>query len=357
MDLIFPIIIILFLSIIFYFLKLPLILAYIFAGAFSYKFFQFHNEVVEIINNLAMSIVLFFIGFEFSYSKIKNYINQGIFNFIIALLLIISFGFAFSYYISKNIFDSLIFSFLVFPSSSIIVIRVLQKTNRLANIEVPLVIIFLVFEDIIIPLLIGILISKSFFSIAYIPIMIISVFINLKFRTKIKKFLKFFINLDRELFIISLFSIILILNFLFESPIVSFFLGIIVSENYEDYFENELSILREIILIIFFFVFGNYLSSILKIFEIKSIILGFVLFFIITILKSIYFVHFNDFKAFIRSSLTMTPRGEFSIYLAYFLSNYEIKTISFSFIVISIILGSVISFYSKNIKWNYFHML
>ena len=188
MELIFTIIIVLTLSFIFYFLKFPLILAYILAGAFSYKFFQFDYEIVEIINNLAMSIVLFFIGFEFSYSKIKNYINQGILNFTITLLIISSFGFIFSYSISKNIVDSLIFSFLIFPSSSIIVIRILQKTNRLANIEVPLIIIFLVFEDIIVPLFIGILISKSFFSIAYILIMIISIFINLKFRTNIKNF-------------------------------------------------------------------------------------------------------------------------------------------------------------------------
>ena len=350
MELILIIIIFLTLSLAFYFLKLPLILAYILAGAFSYKFFQFHNEIVEIINNLAISIVLFFIGFEFSYSKIKNYIKYGILNFTIALFVITSFGFTFSYYISKNIIDSLIFSFLIFPSSSIIIIRILQKTNRLANLEVPLIIIFLVFEDIIIPLFIGILISKSFFSIFYIPIMIISIFVNLKFRTKIKKLLGFFINLDRELFIILLFSIIFFTNFLLNSPIGSFFLGIIVSETYEDYFENELSILREIILIIFFFVFGNYLSSFFKFFEIKSIIIGFVLFIIITIFKSIYFFHFNDFKTFIRSSLTIIPKGEFSIYLAYFFSNYELKTISLSFIVISIILGSIISFYSKNIK-------
>ncbi len=350
MELIFTIIIFLTLSIVFYFLKLPLILAYILAGAFSYKFFQFNNQIIEMINNLAMSIVLFFIGFEFSYAKIKNYINQGIFNFTVTLFIIISFGFAFSYYVSKNIFDSLIFSFLIFASSSIIVIKILQKTGRLANIEVPLIIIFLVFEDIIVPLFVGILISKSFFSIAYIPIMIISIFINLKFRIKIKKFLKFLISLDRELFIISLFSTIFILNFLLKSPIGSFFLGIIISETYEDYFENELSLLREIIFIIFFFVFGNYLASIFKFFEIKSIIIGFILFFVITILKSIYFVHFNDFKTLIRSSLTITPRGEFSIYLAYLLSNYEIKIISFSFVFISIILGSIMSFYSKNIK-------
>lgn len=350
MELIFPIVILIILSFIFYFLKLPLILSYILAGAFSYQFFQFNNETVEIINNLAISIVLFFIGFEFSYSKIKNYINQGIFNFIITFFIVVLFGFSFSYYISKSIIDSLIFSFLVFPSSSIIVIKILQKTNRLANVEVPFIIIFLVFEDIVIPLLIGILISKSFFSMIYIPILIVSILINLKFKTRIKKFLGFLISLDRELFIIFLFSIIFILNFLLNSPIGSFFLGIIVSETYEDYFENELSLLREIILIVFFFVFGNHLASILKFFEIKSIIIGFALFLIITILKSIYFVHFSDFKTFARSSLTITPKGEFSIYLAYFLSNYEIKAISISFIVISIILGSIISFYSKHIK-------
>ena len=350
MELIFLTITFLALSIIFYFLKLPLILSYILSGAFSYQFFQFNSEIVEIINNLAISVVLFFIGFEFSYSKIKNYINQGIFYFIITLFIIVLFGFSLSYYISKSVIDSLIFSFLIFPSSSIIVIRILEKTNRLANFEVPFIIIFLVFEDIIIPLLIGILISKSFFSIIYIPIMIVSILLNLKLKAKIKKFLGFLIGLDRELFIIILFSIIFILNFLLSSPIGSFFLGIIVSESYEDYFEKELSLLREIIIVIFFFVFGNYLASIFKFLEIKSIIIGLALFLIITILKSIYFVHFSDFKTFIRSSLTIVPKGEFSIYLAYFLSNYEIKAISISFIIISIVLGSIISFYSKNIK-------
>ncbi|MEO0160259.1 MAG: cation:proton antiporter [candidate division WOR-3 bacterium] len=323
------------LSFIFYILRLPLLLSYLIAGLIVSYFIHFEEYFIHFVNNLAISILLFFIGFEFSFNKIHKHINSSFLNTFITFLLFLFIGTIFAFFISKDLKSSLIFALVIYPSSSLIVIKMLQITNRLASIETPFIIIALILEDLFIAILLG-LIKGSYFHILNVFFVILAIFINFKFKVKIRKFVSFLTNLDRELFLITIFFAIIIADTILKSPIGAFILGILISDTYENFFEKQLSMIREIIFMAFFFLFGYGLKSILPLINFQYFFIAIFIFFIAILLKAIYFIQIQSFKIISRSIITLIPRGEFSIFAIYMLQNEELKIIASIFVILSI---------------------
>ncbi|MEO0203044.1 MAG: cation:proton antiporter [candidate division WOR-3 bacterium] len=323
-------------SVFFYFLKIPLFLSYIITGFLVSHFINFQESAIDFINYSAISILLFFIGFEFSFNKIHKYITYSLLNNFIALKIFVIFGITFAYFLSKDLNSSIIFSLVIYPSSSIIVIKILQITNRLANIETPIIIIGLIFEDIFIAIFLGIL-KGSYFSMINVLLVILAIFINFKFKKIISKIVSFITNLNREMFLIILFSSIFLANSILNSPIGAFILGILISDTSESFFEKEISIIRDIIFILFFFFFGYSLKNIISLIDVKHILIAILVFIISILLKSLYFIQLKSIKLILRSTLVLIPRGEFSIFALYMIQNEEIKIIAGIFITLSII--------------------
>lgn len=339
-----------FISFIFYAFKFPLVLSYIISGFIASFFVHIELEIIEVINELAISILLFFIGFEFSYNKIHTYIRQSFLGNFFTFLIFFLLGTIVAYAISNDLRSSLIFSLILYPSSSMIIVKILQSTRRLANLETPFIIITLILEDIFLGIFIGLL-KGSFFPILNAILVILAIAINFKFKSEIKKIVKFLISLEREFFLIVTFFLIISSTLILDSPIGAFILGIIISDTYEGFFENHISILREIIFIAFFFCFGYVLKTIvLGNLNLFHVLLALMLFILSIFIKAINFFQIGNKKVIIRTLLTMAPRGEFSVFSVYFIEHLEIKTIAVIFVFLSVFLGSLLSIYSKLIK-------
>lgn len=337
-------------SVIFYALKVPLVLSYIISGFIASFFVHIEAETIEIINELAISILLFFIGFEFSYNKIHMYIKRSFLGNFFTFFVFFSLGTIIAYAISNDLRSSLIFSLILYPSSSMVIVKILQSTKRLANLETPFIIITLILEDIFLGIFIGLL-KGSYFPILNAILVILAIAINFKFKNKIKQFVKFLISLEREFFLVVTFFLIISSTFILDSPIGAFILGIIISDTYEGFFENHISVLREIIFVAFFFCFGYVLKSIvLGNLNLFHFLLAFILFILSIFIKVINFFQIGDKKIIIRTLLTMAPRGEFSVFSVYFIENQEIKIIAVIFVFLSVFLGSLLSIYAKLIK-------
>ncbi|MCS7245642.1 MAG: cation:proton antiporter [candidate division WOR-3 bacterium] len=350
MELLISIFFIFIVSVVFYALKVPLVLSYIISGFIASFFIHIELEIIEIINELAISVLLFFIGFEFSYNKIHMYIRQSFWGNFFTFTIFFVLGTTVAYTISNDLRSAFIFSLILYPSSSMVIVKILQSTKRLANLETPFIIITLILEDIFLGVFIGIL-KGSYFPILNAILVVLAIAINFKFRNKIKQFVKFLISLEREFFLVVTFFLIISSTFILDSPIGAFILGIVISDTYEGFFENHISVLREIIFIAFFFCFGYILKgTLLGNLNLLHISLAFVLLILSIFIKIINFFQIGNKRVIIRTLLTMAPRGEFSVFSVYFIEHQEIKIIAAVFVLFSVFLGSILSIYAKLIK-------
>ncbi len=350
MELAISLLILIVMIFIFHFLKLPIILACLISGLISSYFIVLDKDIVKIVNELAIAFLLFFIGFEFSFNKIRKFIDKRLINFPITFIIFMIVGFLVGFVISKSFKDAFLLGLVLYGASSIIIIKILQNTNRLANPETPYIIIALIIEDIIIPISFGILLgSFTLVSILNVLLIVLAIWVNYKFKNMIKGIIGYIISFEKEIFLIVIISLIIVSNIVLGSPIGAFVIGILISDTYEKFFEKELSSIREVIFISFFFVFGYALKTTLLTFSLIHLSIALILFIITPLLQYFYFYNVLRSSEIIRAVLSKLPRGEFPIYATYLMVNEELKIISSLYIFISVIVGSLISYYSKKL--------
>ncbi len=350
MDLAISLLILVALTLIFDFLKLPLILAYLISGLVSSYFMELDKDILEIVNESAIAFLLFFIGFEFSFNKIRKFINKKLINFLMTFIIFTLVGFLLGFVISKSFKDAFLLGIVLYAASSLIVIKILQNTGRLANPETPYIMIALIIEDIIVPISFGFLLgSFTLISILNVLLITLAVWLNYKFRNVIKEITGYLVSLKKEVFLIFIVSLIIVSILILSSPVGAFVIGILISDTYEKFFEKELSSIREVIFISFFFAFGYTLRTILLTFSPMHLLIAFILFIITPLLQYFYFYNVLGPREIIRAILSKLPRGEFSIYATHLMANEELKTIAFLYIIISVMIGSLVSHYSRKI--------
>ncbi len=332
-------------------LKTSYVIGYIAAGLFYGLYFHFNRGAIDFVFETAILLLFFFLGLEFSIHKIKPIFTGIIGVSLMDFLLNFSTGFITGYILTGDFFHSILMGAIFYPSSSIIITKLMELRHRFSNLEAPVIIGTLIFEDIAMIILIGLIMSFGpqviFKFLLIIAALILTFLMNIKLRPLLKKLIEKIENYPVEVKTISFLFLIFSLSAIFKSMEITsslgaFLVGALFADVSERSFEESLGNLKDIFLALFFFFFGYELSHVHLSLD---LLFPALVIFILSVLSKVGVFYFSGFKrkTRIRAGLTMVPRGEFSILLAHYIKVPEVKSIILMFIVLNIFLGTFIA--------------
>lgn len=335
-------------------LKVPYILSFILAGLLGkFIFPEKIQEAFIIFEHLAVVLLFFFIGLEYSFERLigmKKLLKPGIIDFLFNFLP----AFGLSYLFTQNFLFSLAVGAIVYPSSTAITAKLLMDYKRLVNPEAEFLIGVLIFEDLIsiilLSLLTGFTLKGSPDTLSLLRgilaiILLFSMFYLL--RGLAEKFFEYMEKrVEEELVPFFVLGFLLVssgisLSFGLSDALIAFMLGVIVPENSRVFgiIEKSLSELKDLSVGVFFFMFA-FNSKLSFDFNPWFFIIIVFLSIITKFLSTYWGAHLYDIgnRAALRASLSFLQRGEFSVIFASF---YEpAQSMAFLLVLITTLLGS-----------------
>jgi len=319
----------------FFKIRQPLIIGYLFAGIiigpFTPPFSLIANlDILHVFAEIGVILLLFVIGIEFPIAKIKSIgkIAVGIATFELFLSLAIIFVIATS--IGFSFMDSLFFAAALSISSTAIIIKILEDMGKIKKESTVLVLGILIVEDIIAVILIASLQSIALVgAVSYENVIIVSAIaaalivgtLTIGART-IPRLVDVVARTEhREILLLSVlglcFGYALLSNLVGLSVGIGAFLaGVLVAESRSSEVSKILTSPIKDMFVAIFFVSVGALMDISQIQNYIPLALAFIALSIIvkfggTMLGG--FIFRQGRKIILRSSLTLSPRGEFSI--------------------------------------------
>ncbi|MDM7266714.1 MAG: cation:proton antiporter [Aquificaceae bacterium] len=335
-------------------LKVPYILSFILAGLLGkFIFPEKIQEAFIIFEHLAVVLLFFFIGLEYSFERLigmKKLLKPGIIDFLFNFLP----AFGLSYLFTQNFLFSLAVGAIVYPSSTAITAKLLMDYKRLVNPEAEFLIGVLIFEDLISIILLSLLTgftlkgspdTLSLLRVILAIILLFSMFYLL--RGLAEKFFEYMEKrVEEELVPFFVLGFLLVssgisLSFGLSDALIAFMLGVIVPENSRVFgiIEKSLSELKDLSVGVFFFMF-TFNSKLSFDFNPWFFIIIVFLSIITKFLSTYWGAHLYDIgnRAALRASLSFLQRGEFSVIFASF---YEpAQSMAFLLVLITTLLGS-----------------
>jgi len=334
--------------------KVPYILSFILAGLIGKLIFPTKiQETFTIFEHLAIVLLFFFIGLEYSFERLigmKRLLKPGIIDFLFNFLP----AFGLSYLFTQNFLFSLAVGAIIYPSSTAITAKLLMDYKRLVNPEAEFLIGVLIFEDLIsiilLSLITGFTLKGSSDAVGLIRglLALLLVLILLYIGKGLSE--RFFSYMDRKMeedlvpFFVLGFLLVssgISLSFGLSDALIAFMLGVIVPENSRVFgiIEKSLSELKDLSVGVFFFMF-TFNSKLSFDFNPWFFIIIVFLSIITKFLSTYWGAHLYDIgnRAALRASLSFLQRGEFSVIFASF---YEpAQSMAFLLVLITTLLGS-----------------
>jgi Kef-type K+ transport system membrane component KefB/voltage-gated potassium channel Kch len=340
-------------AIIFYFLKLPIVLSYIGSGFILSYFFILDKNFLENLGKLGVILLLFLVGLRLDWSKLKTF-SKNILTISILHLLFSSISFfTLLYFLTNlNLLEIIILSIILSFNSTIFVIKILIEKNEIDSLVGRNVLSILLIQDIISISLIMLLPlinnqSENIYSIEYkllgIVFLTFVFFIGQYVSKLIDKFRK-----NSELIFLLSFTWLLLFVYISNIFKISYEIGALLAgislSNSKFLIEisRRFSIIKDLFLIFYF----SYLGSIININNSSYKIFIYILFLKIFFLPLLLFYLTNYFKYSKRTSFSsaiyLTQFSEFliilgGIFLIQYLSILSLLLLS-SFIISSILI-------------------
>ncbi|WP_102028512.1 cation:proton antiporter [Salirhabdus sp. Marseille-P4669] len=141
-------------------IKIPSVILYILfgivlAGALS------HNELLHFASEIGIVLLFFLLGLEFNLSRLggiaKKIWPAGLIDVLLNLGVVFLLGLLFN----LNFFTAFLIGGIVYATSSSITAKQLQDTGRMANRETEFILGLLIFEDIVAPIVVAVLMGLS----------------------------------------------------------------------------------------------------------------------------------------------------------------------------------------------------
>jgi CPA2 family monovalent cation:H+ antiporter-2 len=351
-------------------IKIPSVVFYIVIGISTSSLFT-DNHLLHLSGQIGIILLFFLLGMEFPLHKLstvaKKVASAGILDvflsFIITFIICLFFklGFTISFLIAG----------VVYATSSSITAKLLESSKRIANPESEFILGLLIFEDLVAPIIVAILVGLTtgngvgFFDIILLIFKIIvltigAIFIGRLLFKKSGSFIDKYISSD--LFILFVIGIALAYGglalFLNLSEVLGAFLaGMMIAEaNRTEQIEQLIIPFRDLLIPLFFLYFGT--TILLN----KGVpYLGFLIVILIWSILSKILTGFYGGKMYglsnrvaLRAGLSMTSRGEFSVIIAT-LASSSYKVFSGIFILISAMIGIVLFSYAPRISKAFFN--
>ncbi|MFN4219664.1 MAG: cation:proton antiporter [bacterium] len=316
------------------YLKTSFVLISVMMGTFVsliYNFYgiQFKLGAVEIFSELAIALIFFSLGLGYNVESFFKIIKKSFIGSLIDLLNFTT-PFLLVYLVTKDLFLSFIISLCLYPSSTAIVIKILEFQKKLAGKLADLIIGILIFEDIFLIISLSFL---SFFlfnesqtkisSFLYLPIILSLIFLISKtiltrYSNLIDKYLQEEIGI---FFALGYFLLIFYICKIFHLPelLIVFLSALSIPKSTSNYVKNKIEHLKNFSIGVF--ILGFILETKIGQFSISqisnyTILLALPFFVVLKILTLNLALKNAGIKYKKEDNLLLVGRGEFSAYIA-----------------------------------------
>jgi len=319
-------------ALLFYFIQIPSLISYIFAGftLSSVKFLIptlhfFSTDYIRVLGELGIIFLLFLVGLRLDFNKFKEFSREVIYLGLGQVILTSFLGIIIGIFLGIDLFNAVILGIALSFSSTIIITKILSDKNDLDTLYGRLSLGMLLIQDlivIILLILLGLFYGKNLKEVNFFDtIFTLSLFILLFLIAKIVSGFFFKIKNNPELiFLLSLswlllfISIAKIKNFSIEAAAI--LAGISLSQSYVLIeITKKFNPIKDLFLIFFFVYLGSKISMDYKIllfaliYSIFKLITNpLIVFYILNLMKYPTRLAFN-------TSLTTTQISEFSLIL------------------------------------------
>lgn len=336
-------------------LKMPDIVIFILLGAaLSFTDYFGDTDVFKVAGEIGLIVLFFLLGMKFTFRELGKKGKKVWKASLLDVVLGIGVTFAICMFFGYEMYTSLLIAGLVYATSSSITVKLLEHKNKLDNKESGFILSLLIFEDLITPILITVLIGLSGegftgmdFVFIFLKIALLvagALFIGKVVFNKAHDLITRF--LDEDYFVLFVLGVAITYGgfalYLDLSEVIGAFLaGIMLAEtSFRDKVEEVAMPVRNLFLPFFFLNFGITL-------EITNEVpaLGLLIIIVIwSILSKILIGYLggqwyglNKREAF-ETGLTLTPRGEFSVIIAG-LATGVVQIFSGMYILIAALIG------------------
>ncbi len=336
-------------------LRIPDIVIYILVGAgLSLTGYFGDTDAFKIAGEIGLIVLFFLLGMKFTFRELGSKGRKVWKASLLDIILGIGVTFGISMIFGHDLFTSLLIAGLVYATSSSITVKLLEHKNKLDNKESGFILSLLIFEDLIAPILITILIGLSgdgfkgmdfVFIILKIALLVIgAVVIGKVVFKKAHKVITRFLNEDY--FVLFILGVAISYGgfayYLHLSEVIGAFLaGIMMAEtNFKDKVMEVSMPVRNLFLPFFFLNFGLTLE-----FTDEVPAFGLLIVIVIwSILAKMIVGYFGgrwyglDKRESFETGLVLTPRGEFSVIIAA-LASGVVQIFAGMYILIAALIG------------------
>lgn len=336
-------------------LRIPDIVIYILVGAgLSLTGYFGDTDAFKIAGEIGLIVLFFLLGMKFTFRELGRKGRKVWKASLLDIVLGIGVTFGISMIFGHDLFTSLLIAGLVYATSSSITVKLLEHKNKLDNKESGFILSLLIFEDLIAPILITILIGLSgdgfkgmdfVFIILKIALLVIgAVVIGKIVFNKAHKVITRFLNEDY--FVLFILGVAISYGgfayYLHLSEVIGAFLaGIMMAEtNFKDKVMEVSMPVRNLFLPFFFLNFGLTLE-----FTDEVPAFGLLIVIVIwSILAKMIVGYYGgrwyglDKRESFETGLVLTPRGEFSVIIAA-LASGVVQIFAGMYILIAALIG------------------
>ncbi|HAQ07612.1 MAG TPA: sodium:proton exchanger [Bacillus bacterium] len=337
-------------------IKIPDLLLYILLGLVLSTILD-ESKVIEVAGEIGLVLLFFLLGKKFSVNRLIRNSRKVWKGGILDAFLGVAVTAVISYFFGLSLIESLIIGGIVYATSSSITAKLLDDKNRTENKESEFMLLILVFEDLIAPILVTVLIGLTgegftftdfLFIILKITILAgVAVFLARFFFTRIEPLLKD-IKQD-DIFIVLIAGVALTYGGLalllgLSEVIGAFLAGMMLSElDIKERIEKVALPVRNIFLPFFFLNFGLHIELTSEIPYLGLLIVLVIWSLIHKLLVGYYGGRWYGLprKDSLMAGLSLTQRGEFSVIIAA-LATGELKTFASIYILVIAVLGTLL---------------
>ncbi len=310
-------------------LKQPVIPAYILAGFLISKFNWISDKSsITILSQLGIAFMLFTVGLELDFKKIKNFLRISILGGSIQVLLTGLVGFAASQYLGFSRIVSFYFALVVAFSSTMVVVKILSDREEIDTLHGKIIIGILLMQDVAAILALSFLTVVDSFSLVNVLIISVKLSVLIILMYLLNFFLPYILKKaakSSELLLLISLSICFIFIFLamklgFSIVIGAFLAGILLANTpYKFEILGRMSPIRDFFVALFFTSLGWEVTISDLVTFIKPF---FVFLFLIIFVKPllvllITFLFGYERKTSFLTSISLSQTSEFSLVLAY----------------------------------------
>ncbi len=307
---------------------------------FEYRGFISDTSLIEILSFVGLVMLMFFVGLEFSFSKLKKTRTPAIILAIIDVSVGLFVGFIFASYLGWPLIDSIFLAGVIAMSSSSIAMKVLFDLKRMSSPEVEFLIGLVIVETFIAMLILavasGMVVRPDSNPMEYGQLLLgmaaFYAFFIWVAMWAVPKVVSFFNSIENdELFILFALGIVFLTAGFAAAmnvpPIIgAFFIGMILAEtNVSVRIRSKLESFKDAFVAIFFTSFGMMIDPAMfsDVIWMVAIAIPLVLFYEIFVISSVtYFLGFSA-KAATTIGTSATGRGVESILFASVGSNVQ----------------------------------